>query len=579
MPFLRGETNARVLFLDDPAAAFVTTRPINQKPGSQENFTLARCWVAQCLQHHKECPKYTLDFMPRMVLKVARTASDYRVILHYPSATEPYTALSYCWGGDQPQKTTKDRIRSGNFVLDWALLPESIKDAVKVTIGLGYSCLWVDSLCIVQDDDSDKAKQIALMPQIYSKAVATISASKAERAVDGFLQDINLESTAGLVVRLPIRGPDSQTLGTVFLVETRNPGGAEPIEHRGWTLQERYLSPRVLDYARNQLSWSCTTSREQQGYCDGWRAGTRDDYSGRSLSINFYRTHTTRITPNGCHEALSDWHGIVQTYTRRRLTLPTDRILAVSGIAERFSSALQGRYFAGHWDEALPYDLLWSIEPGTLRHTRPAEYQAPSWSWAAVSGSVTFRYAAAAHPSEYPAPKPVVFDLAVHTELEEVEAPFGAVKSGYVRGRGRMRPARWFGNRHAANQPHTLHDEGADGAGTPIPLLTMRPDAQEREFSGKASDDGASIEVHLLHVGTCIGWGLRGLAGLVLRQLPVGKSDEARRRFVRLGIFHVNDPSARKRAARGSTHPPECSSVGDNQDFFVDCPLVDFEII
>ncbi|SPN99534.1 uncharacterized protein DNG_02386 [Cephalotrichum gorgonifer] len=429
------------------------------------------------------------------------------------------------------------------------------------------------------DDDTDKAKQIALMPEIYSKAVVTISASKAERAVDGFLQDIDLDSTAGLVVRLPIRIPGPQTLGTVFLVETRNPGGAEPIEHRGWTFQERYLSPRLLDFASNQLSWTCTTSREMPGYCDGWRAGSRDDSSGRSLSGNFCQILTTRVSHNGCHVALVSWHSTVETYTRRQLTLPKDRILAISGIAQRYSSTLQGRYFAGHWGEALPYDLLWSIGPGAPRQARPAEYQAPSWSWAAVGGGVTFSYAAAANPSEYPAPNPVVFDLSVHTALEEPQAPFGAVTSGSVQARGRIRPARWFGGGRTADQPHILHDRDSDGTGAPIPLLRMMPDAQEREFMGNTPDSGASIQVDLLHVGTCVGGGLRGLTGLVLRQLPSGTSDDARRRFVRLGIFHIDNPSAPRRAARSSTHPPEGCGIGDNQDFFLGWPLVDFEII
>ncbi|KAH7022082.1 heterokaryon incompatibility protein-domain-containing protein [Ilyonectria destructans] len=565
----------------DAASKFVSTRPIKSCIGSYENLTLSRQWIQDCLHNHDRCQKFTLDFMPKRALKLQQNGKDqYHIILHHPSSTNPYTALSYCWGGDQPHKTTKDKVHAGDCVVNWQVLPRSIQDAIKVTIGLGYEYLWVDSLCIVQDGDQEKAQQIAFMPKIYAKAVVTIVASRAQRAVDGFLHEIDTQSATELCVRLPFKCPDSSRSGEVFLTKMRSAGASEPIDYRGWTFQERYLSPRVLDYTSNQLSWNCSTSGENPGYSDGWRVGTRNDDNGLYLGSNFYTQewNPTTTNTNGCHDAITAWRSIVEVYTKRSLTFPKDRILAISGIAEMFAPVLKDQYIAGHWRQSLPFDLLWFIVPGTALQRRQSEYQAPSWSWAAIMGNIWFNFARAASPSDYEPPKPALSLSDMHTVLEEKTAVFGAVTSGYIRGRGRIRSLVWFGNRETPDHLHVLHDRDSAGNLEPVPLLRIIPDALEDEFSRLPLDTDISIAVHLLHVGTCIGWGLRGLVGLVLReQLSAGRSS-SRRKFNRVGVFHINPTIKRKRKALGVPRPSDNLARGDNQDFFESSKQEEFEI-
>lgn len=172
--------------------------------------------------------------MPKRVLKLQQNGKDhYHIILYHPSSTSPYIALSYCWGGDQPHKTLRDKVSAGDCVVNWQVLPRSIQDAIKVTIGLGYEYLWVDSLCIVQDDDKEKAQQIALMPKIYAKAVVAIVASRAQRVVDGFLHEIDTQLATEFCVKLLFKCPDSSRTGAVFLTKMHNAGASEPIEYRG----------------------------------------------------------------------------------------------------------------------------------------------------------------------------------------------------------------------------------------------------------------------------------------------------------------------------------------------------------
>lgn len=174
---------------------------------------------------------------------------------------EPYVTLSYCWGGDQACKTTKSRMRSGNLSIPYGKLAQSIQDAIKVTSRLGLQYLWVDALCIIQDDEGDKIEQIANMPWIYNQACITIVAARSDRASRGFLDDIDLAQSTKLAVRLPFCCPDQHgTLGSAYITYIDDSRGSEPIHSRAWTLQERYLSNRYIEFGRNQMRWVCACS-------------------------------------------------------------------------------------------------------------------------------------------------------------------------------------------------------------------------------------------------------------------------------------------------------------------------------
>lgn len=86
-----------------------------------------------------------------------------------------YATLSYCWGGPQDfclDATSEEKLLRGIPV---TLLPKTIIDAIKVAFGLGISWIWIDSLCIRQDDTSDKATEIAQMHRVYRDSSLTIS--------------------------------------------------------------------------------------------------------------------------------------------------------------------------------------------------------------------------------------------------------------------------------------------------------------------------------------------------------------------------------------------------------------------
>ncbi|KAI9763456.1 MAG: hypothetical protein M1839_006448, partial [Geoglossum umbratile] len=163
----------------------------------------------------------------------------------------------------------------------------------------------------------------------------TITASRAENVQEGFLHDRIVTENVDKVFEVPFRCPNRQR-GTVLLVEARRMYLEEPLDTRGWGIQERLLSRRVLEFGTRQTRWSCRTNIE--GYSEGWtphieRSVGRPEYLPADVVLS-------GIDVSGQHpqssldELCSHWNKLVISYTNRRLTIESDRILAISGLAE-----------------------------------------------------------------------------------------------------------------------------------------------------------------------------------------------------------------------------------------------------
>lgn len=167
--------------------------------------------------------------------------------------TGQYVALSYCWGPDGQAKTlTHATIREFKNAIVVRELPQTLRDAILVTRKLGIRYLWIDALCIIQDSDSDKARELTQMPSIYKNALLTVSAAIAEDCEKGFLHDrpqIVKEIDQSFCVPLiwDVRQPDGELGTEVWLCPDEDRGfkikdyDEEVIESRGWTFQEAWL--------------------------------------------------------------------------------------------------------------------------------------------------------------------------------------------------------------------------------------------------------------------------------------------------------------------------------------------------
>ncbi|EXA32447.1 hypothetical protein FOVG_16368 [Fusarium oxysporum f. sp. pisi HDV247] len=156
--------------------------------------------------------------MPTRIIKIFDSGK--RIEIAEENSPAAYAILSYCWGGPQRITLSKARVKNGQLSFDTSTLPQILQDAVRVCGELGLNFLWVDALCIIQDDPEDKAKEIGHMVNIYENSYVAIMASRAKSVEEGFLHPRSHfgadRQSPGF--RLPYETKNDQR-GSVVLVE------------------------------------------------------------------------------------------------------------------------------------------------------------------------------------------------------------------------------------------------------------------------------------------------------------------------------------------------------------------------
>ncbi|KAI8308930.1 hypothetical protein K4K61_002208 [Colletotrichum sp. SAR11_59] len=262
--------------------------------------------------------------------------------------------LSYCWGGDQRVKLRQVNMDKWRKGLPYEDLPQTIKDAITVTMNFGVSHLWVDALCIIQDSDDDKAQEISRMGDIYEQAHFTIIAARAKMVEEGFLHSRSI---------------------------------AEPTETRAWCFQESILSSRVLYFGTHNFKWICAETRKQNSepLYDGWI----EDSSLNLESVNNSRhlVYGVKWTTMSDSEAFySGWRDFLQYYSVMEAGQQQDRLLAISAVAKKIGRIAKNRYSAGIWMNSPSDSLAWVSSSDKAK--RLTGYYIPSWSWASISGEI-----------------------------------------------------------------------------------------------------------------------------------------------------------------------------------------------
>ncbi|KAK0647057.1 heterokaryon incompatibility protein-domain-containing protein [Cercophora newfieldiana] len=466
---------------DSLAAPYVPIRPVEPDVSSERCFSMARRWLRECLETHPACRRTaptTCGKLPLRVIDLGDSQKGPRLRVTDPGETGDYVALSYCWGGPQPSCTTTKTAARYLKAIRTEDQPQTIQDAMRVTRELGIRYLWVDSLCIIQDDEADVAAALAQMHMIYESSAFTLSAASAEASSEGFLQqrDLATRSVAPLDATsdhyasfdVEFRCPDGR-LGAISVVPDRieswNPD--DPIQKRAWTFQESLLSPRTLVYSKLQMAWRCCTSFKASGGPPAWMRWSRWrcypllDLDG-SAPVNQIKPRgsgpeirvivgigkdTYRMPPVDEHQhepsqhvskTQREWMHIVELYSSRTLTNPADKFHAIAGIAQKFQAVTGDTYCAGLWQSAILEGLAWRRQRGQ-QATRAycdsvdddtgceKKWRAPTWSWASLDGSVQY-------DQDYILPRmdPVA---RVHSALVKNTAPdnpFGDVQWGHV---------------------------------------------------------------------------------------------------------------------------------------------------
>jgi len=160
----------------------------------QDVVDWASLQIETCKSTHKLCassraaikilPTRVLDLSTIQTSEVARATIR---LLETGGSEGQYMALSHCWGGDVSFKTTRSslaQMKSGFSVNE---LPQTFQEAIAITRGLGVNYLWIDALCIIQDDNHDWEIEAANMASVYSGSFLTLAATRANNGAEGIL--------------------------------------------------------------------------------------------------------------------------------------------------------------------------------------------------------------------------------------------------------------------------------------------------------------------------------------------------------------------------------------------------------
>jgi hypothetical protein len=397
-------------------------------------------------------------------------------------------------------------------------LSQKFKDAIEITRFLKQRFLWIDSLCIIQPgtdkDMTDWEREASKMADVYQKSWLTIASAGSGDNLAGCVDpydpsrehiispdhiSLGMLATppppftfmtangAGVLAR---EGTSAQISangwGMITITEEWMPSsfksqpmtysigcfgqkvdvlGDDPLSHRGWTLQERALSPRTLHLSRNQLFFECTRGITSE---DGSRLPSgpfpldvvidkqllpASEYGLGGDHVDTIVAHGT--IQGGQHVGIpiegfpppggvfgrwdGGWLAVVQNFSNRMLSESKDKLPALSGFARAINAWTGEEYLAGLWRDHIFEDLNWMVlereehtmmlpgrfgfEYGKKFRTpvNPQDYRAPSWSWASLDASVEFV------PLDYTRIVAILVD--VHINRSQTD-PFGQVGMG-----------------------------------------------------------------------------------------------------------------------------------------------------
>ncbi|KAI1086639.1 HET-domain-containing protein [Rostrohypoxylon terebratum] len=326
--------------------------PLPARTDSEETFTQIRAWLKGCTATHDKCrsnvhrelPTRLLDLHDVGSVGIARLIEGRDV----PIKDGKYASLSHCWGGRLVEHATATKKSLG---------------------GLDIRYLWIDSMCIIQDDESDwerESKKMSSAPYPFECRTA-------------------LGQPFNVYFQQRLQHHDDR------LTES-----FQPLLKRAWVHQERLLSPRYLHFMLGEVVWDCNEHLVCQ--CEQRRFDERE----HSLSFRIKTFYANTMRTKEVRNLKVLWCIVLKDYTYQALSFEKDRLQAVAGIVSHFSSVelpsnpgkpALGRYIEGLWEDTLCEDLCWTVVPQERVNPRPVDWRkwrAPTWSWASVQDPSSF---------------------------------------------------------------------------------------------------------------------------------------------------------------------------------------------
>jgi hypothetical protein len=354
-------------------------RLIAKNSDDDECLDLAASWMEKCSRYHgRPCYKQSDGPLPTRLICIPENVHYQLRLVNTEGQTGRYVALSHCWGEGIDTRTLKALLKARENGFSFRTLPQSFRDAVRVAHRLGFRYIWIDALCIIQDSPDDWARESSKMAAVYGNASLTICAQLAPHGKHGFLRDRE-------AIHSPAFGEHEK-----FSLQTRDEGWvnilANPLNDRGWTHQERFISPRKLHYLREQLAWECPRAIYLEEYRGNYRPGTHfsvtlfKDFHESIANTKLRKQHFPIEVTRDSMFRVFDWNHCVEEWSVRQFTYITDKLPSLSGLASAAAAPDLGSYLAGLWEHCLFISM--GYFPAEFQSTHNSTtYRGPSWSW------------------------------------------------------------------------------------------------------------------------------------------------------------------------------------------------------
>jgi hypothetical protein len=289
----------------------------------------------RCLTRHLRCAVSNSAELPTRIIDVGETGTSQLRLVNGGENAEPYAALSHCWGewGElNALKLTAENLSALQNGFSIEDLPLAWQQAVHVVRKFSLQYLWIDSLCIKQRDRDDWERESRKMGQYYSKANITIAAFSVPNGSFPIFnkRDPVTVKPIKLAFREPRRG---KTYSAYVHISCFERGisfvqrfNMAPLEERAWCFQEMVLSPRVLKFGPNQISWAC---HEYQASEIEPEPLSREDHVSMTQRLltetlfegNIFQScgHAPSETCDAHASATNTFYNLVQFYSRLKL--------------------------------------------------------------------------------------------------------------------------------------------------------------------------------------------------------------------------------------------------------------------
>lgn len=377
----------------------------------------------ECSKSH-DCWSSTGVEKPTRLLEIDKD----KLVLRSNLDVQEYATLSHCWGKSNSAIVKLTKANFNQFASSGVAinsLSQTFRDAADICRRLQIRYIWIDSLCIIQDDPRDWLQESTCMASTYANAFIGLFAGHAKDGHDGLYSDrydpawcrivekvmvkddtgnertMNIEQRNMIAIDQTYYHCENDNGQPLSQAETHYPRKKEPLYSRGWVFQELHLSPRAILFNSQELIWVC--NQDVQCECG---VTTKSSFGTKYIFAQVPKVPTYRLAMPGdmlYKHGMHDWARLIFTYSQLNLTFEKDRLPALSGMAKAFQTTSSTEmkddvYLAGIWKSMLPEALMWQAIDGApdglqrrCRFRKPVKDRGPpSWSWMCCDYAVTW---------------------------------------------------------------------------------------------------------------------------------------------------------------------------------------------